>query len=454
MARVQKDLIMMRNRRKDRKKSESSPVEDSLASLLPSRATIEHLIRLYFDTYETTLRVIHIPTFWTEYRNHLPISQWREPFIAVILTILASVSCVAVSELSFKDDVSTARVAAQKWIAAVDKWWNRQSQKHLTIETFQVAILLLLAKNTNTLKRKRAWADSGSILRLAISAGFQREPSECMGNISVFDQEMRRRIWATVFEWDLAASISRGVSPMAVSIPSDCRAPLNINDTELDKDSQHLPESRPSSERTDTSFPYVSLQSLSLRTTLTSLLNDPNVHTSWLEVLSYEERIQQELKALPLWVCERNSLSAVMLDLQVRQFILWLYAKNARGEPGPRTTYARMACVNASAEIVEMYQKLGAANVNALNMLRSDMYQCIITISLNLLEEAKSKVAYNIRINYLTQIQMYPWQAHSSAFSNPFARKHSCFLRIKFSKLGKATITYIRTPRCYFSPRD
>ena len=345
-----------------------------------------------FETYETILRVIHIPTFWSEYQD-LPISQWREPFITVILMILASVSCVAVSQLSFQDDVSTARITAQKWVTAIDKWWNNQSLKHLTIETFQVGILLLLAKTTNALKRKRAWIDSGIILRLAISAGFHWEPSECMGKISVLDQEMRRRIWATVSEWDLAASTSRGVSPMVVSIHSDCRAPLNINDAEIDKDCQHLPEPRPSSEQTDTSFPQISLQSLSLRTSLTSILNDPNAHIPWSEVLTYEERIQQELKALPPWTRERNTLNAITLDLQIRQFILWLYAKDARGEPSPRTTYARLACLNASAETIDIYLKLDPANLNALNILRIDMYQCIITISLNLLEEAKRKTS-------------------------------------------------------------
>ena len=380
----------MRKRRKAGKKAKPVPAASDLLSLLPPPEAMDYKVQLYLETYETTLRIIHKPSFWAEYRAK-PSHQWRESFTAVVLMIVAAVNCAAVSELNFTEDISTTRIETQRLVAAVDEWWERQSQKHLTAEAFQVQLLSLLAKATTALKRKRAWTNSGFLLRVAISAGFHRDPSELGGTISVFEQEMRRRLWATIVEWDLAVSIQRGLPPMAASVPAVCRAPLNINDVDIQQESQALPEGRPLSERTDTSFLQISLRSLSLRTSLASLLNDPGARLSWSEILSYEEEIQQELRNLPEWTHGRDTLDAAMLDLQLRQYILWLYSYHSRGLPGPKTAYARLATVNAASEMIEQYTRLSVADVNALNMLRNDMFQCIVTISLNMMSEAKSK---------------------------------------------------------------
>ena len=311
--------------------------------------------------------------------------------------IVAAVNCVAVSELNFTEDISTTRAETQRLVTAVDQWLEQQSQKHLTAETFQVQLLSLLAKATTALKRKRAWTNSGFLLRVAISAGFHRDPSELRETISVFDQEMRRRLWATIVEWDLAISIHRGLPPMAASIPVVCGAPLNIDDVDIHQESQALPEEKPLSERTDTSFLQISVRSLSLRTSLASLLNDPKARLPWSEVLSYEEKIREELHSLPEWTRGRDALDATMLDLQLRQYILWLYSYHSRGQPGPKTAYARLATVNAASEMIEQYTRLSVADVNALNMLRNDMFQCIVTISLNMISEAKSRPIHSTR---------------------------------------------------------
>ncbi|KAI4151263.1 MAG: hypothetical protein LQ340_003599 [Diploschistes diacapsis] len=306
LARVQKDLEDMRSREKERRRHRP-PVEQNLLTLLPSREIVDRLTRLYFDTYEHIYRILHRPSFWAQYGCG-DYHTWSESLVAIVLLVVATVNCLSTTELSFHDQNSSAREAAETWITSVELWLSRQSQKHVTMEFFQTHCLLLLAKRINCIKRKRAWTASGNLLRQAVSSGLHLEPSLIEKNeISVFEQEMRRRLWATIFEWDLDASTMRGVPPLASSVPSNCNAPLNINDDQMESSSELAPKAKPLNEKTETSFLKVSLQSLPLRVSLASTINDSNTHLSFEDILHYEARINEELDKLPMWVKEPNA---------------------------------------------------------------------------------------------------------------------------------------------------
>ena len=402
---MQKDLQEKRSRTKARKRQAARHVEENLFALLPSQEVVDRLMRLYFDTYEHTLRILHRPSFWAEYGNGDP-RTWKESFVAVVLLVSATVSCLSSAEPNFHDDTSAAREAAEQWTASAELWLSRQSQKHVTLEIFQIHCLLLLAKRNNVIKRKRAWVASGNFLRIAISHGLHLEPSEFdRDQITIYEQEMRRRIWATAFEWDLEASIIRGVPPMASTIPSDCHAPLNINDEQIDGTSRETPMARPSSERTDASFLTESLQSLPLRTSLTSVLNDSRIRMTFEEVLDYEARIHQELEKLPGWVKGPNArtcnglpnvfqsltFEGALLDIQLRQYLIYIHNPFTRKGSDTQRAYSRMACLMASEKILDYHFKLAAAGNHALGFQGSGLFTSIITISLTMLLEAQSR---------------------------------------------------------------
>ena len=402
---MQKDLQEKRSRTKARKRQAARHVEENLFSLLPSQEVVDRLVKLYFDTYERTLRILHRPSFWTEYGNG-DSRNWKEPFVAVVLLVSATVNCLSSVEPNLHDDTSTAREAAEQWTASAELWLSRQTQKHITLEIFQVHCLLLLAKRNNVIKRKRSWVASGNFLRIAISHSLHLEPSGFdLDQITVFEQEMRRRIWATAFEWDLEASIIRGVPPMASTIPSDCHAPLHINDEEIDRNSKEIPTGRPSNERTDTSFMTESLRSLPLRTSLTSVLNDTRVHMTFEEVLEYEARIYQELEKLPSWVKDSNTrtcnglpngfqaltFEGALLDIQLRQYLIHLHNPFTRRGSNTQRAYSRMAALMASEKILDYHFHLADTGNHALSFQGSGLLTSIITISLTMLLEAQSK---------------------------------------------------------------
>ena len=392
----------MRHRGKERRHAAKAIQLDPLA-ILPSHEVIARLVRLYFDTYENTYRILHRPTFWAEYGSG-DSQSWSEGFRAIVLLMLATTKCLSTTETSFRDDITVAREDADRWISTAEGWLSRHSFKHMTREYFQASCLSLLAKRINGISRKQAWIQSGSLLRTAISCGLHLEPSDLTsGSISVFDQEMRRRLWAIIFEWDLEASMERGVPPMSSSISSDCRSPSNINDNQFDGSSQSLPEPRSLSDKTETSFLSLSLPSLPLRMSLTSVINDDRISVSFEEALQYEAKVNKELDNLPHWVKHPNccacqglpdvfkshTLEGVLLDIQLRRYLIYLFSSFTHNAPTSQKAYSRMACMNAASQILEYHFKLAAAGNHSLSLMSNDLFTAIIAISTNMLREAQ-----------------------------------------------------------------
>ena len=94
---------------------------------------------------------------------------------------------------------------------------------------------------------------SGYVLRLALQQGYHRDPSQ-HPNISVFDGEMRRRIWSCVSQHEMLFSEKVGLPKAIRYSECDTTPPRNLNEDELFEDMTELPPSRPDTEHTDLSY--------------------------------------------------------------------------------------------------------------------------------------------------------------------------------------------------------
>ena len=390
LARIRSNLKTLDTRRKNEIEKASASTNPSLFDLLPGRDTADRLVRLYFSTFETTYRILHAPTFWKEYQ-----SFWEDPqkgrleFAAILLLTIASVHCISTKEpWTFLAENSPARESALLWIKVCEIWLQYQSEKHLVLASFQIRCLLLLAKQTNVLKTKRAWTSAGTLLRFAMSAGLHRDPSLLNGKISVFDQEMRRRLWASMVELELQASFDRGMPSLSTGLSCDCAPPLNINDEDIDESSKELPKPKPSQEYTASSYLQISQTSLSLRVSLNSLLNDSGSNIQYQDMLLYDEKILQCLEAIPCWPdregLQSSALTRALLDIQLRQYLVLLHSPFAR-QAGSHSRYelSRMVCCNTSKIILDQHSNLTASGNFALCSLRIDVFRAILQICHN-----------------------------------------------------------------------
>lgn len=368
-----------------------------LEALLPTRMETDHLVAVYLDQFEQLHRIIHIPSFKREYAKFwIPTEIRPAAMTALVLSMMSVSSCLHGSNSSppkFQGMVSCAHKTAEKWIAACEDWYAVQSHKHRRLIHYQVALLIYLGKRVNGIKKKRFWTHAGLLTREGISLGLHRDPDAMIGaskNISLFNQEMRRRLWATIQEFDFQASFDNGLPTIVSTLHMDAKPPRNINDDEFDEDSKELPDSKPITEYTSASFQHLCRQSLPLRLELSKLLAGPPDDLDYEQVIRYTNEITQEIDALPSWDTSASMekdgspkplLAYTLLHVQLRQYIMPLHQPFLRMRKiNSKYQFSEVMFYNAARDMVLLHDKLTECGVRTLNFLREDA----LTLALNL----------------------------------------------------------------------
>ncbi|KAF2490610.1 hypothetical protein BU16DRAFT_566619 [Lophium mytilinum] len=356
----------------------STPPCAKLLELMPSRPKTDILCKTYFDTFETTFRILHAPTFWAQYA-----AFWDDPkspsikseFLALLLLLMACVLCASPEEpIRFTPNGSMCREQATTWIFACDAWIRAQSNKHRTLATYQIRILRVIAASVNCLKTKECYVQVEGLLIYMKSAGMHRNPSLLVGRCTPFEAEMRRRMWATTMELELQASLDRGTASMLSAVLYDCPPPSNINDQDLSENDAALPQSRPQDEFTDASYLYLSSRTLLSRVKLSSVVQDQDCRASFEELLQHEQRITDALGTIPKWEEPRALQARTLLDVQLRQFLTMLYSSFVQQDPEAysRNRYSRTVCLDACVAMLEGHMRLVDRRNFALCLMRQD----------------------------------------------------------------------------------
>lgn len=386
-----------RSQRKAEVQAKYLAADPELEALLPPKMEMDILVTVYLDQFEQLHRIVHIPSFKREYDKFWHSSEPRPAaFTALVLSMMAVSSCMYSNSSTppkFTGMVSIAHKTAEKWIWACDEWYSKQSHKHRRLIHYQIALLLFLAKRVNNIKKKRYWTNSGQLTREGISLGLHRDPDFMIGakrNISIFNQEMRRRLWATIQEFDFQAGFDNGLPTIISALHMDAKPPRNMNDDEFDEDSTELPESRPVSEYTASSFQHLCRQSLPLRLELSRYLSGPQEDLDYEQVIRYTNEITQEIDALPSWDTSASMdgegapkplLAYTLLHVQLRQYIMPLHQPFLRmRKVNSKYQFSEVMFYNAARDMVLLHDKLTECGVRTLNFVREDA----LTLALNL----------------------------------------------------------------------
>ena len=289
---------------------------------------------------------------------------------------------------------------ATKLIDTCEAWLKVQSNKHTTLSTYQVNVLLFLARKMNCIKMKREWANAGHLVRLAQSAGFHREPTSLSTKISVFDQEMRRRLWATILELELHISINRGM-PSSVSAEGwDSRAPANIDDEDFDTSSKDLPPPKSLATYTRSSFLALAQKSAPFRIELLSRINSIRSNLQFEDVLAYDAKIRQILDDLPDWnvgaAITKAQFARTMTRLQVLEFVMLIHQPFATQTLSQsRYFYSRASTRDAASTVLNAYHNLPEPMNLALCLFRDDQFRAALSICHDLCTSQSTTVSTN-----------------------------------------------------------
>ena len=366
-----------------------------LAAMLPAKGRADAFLQEYFDTFETTYRVLHVPTFVRRYEEF-----WANPddstteFVVQLLLVMATViATVPGGPEGFVGRSSISRETATRWIESAETYLQHYSQKHTTLEYYQTHVLLLLAKRMNCYKVKREWTTAGVVLRMAMAAGLHREPTFLSSKISLFDQEMRRRLWFSILELEMQTSCDRGMRASTAPDDWDVLPPLNIHDEDFDESTQSLPATKPLTEFTRSSFLCKAVQHLPLRMELLSRINNLSKTLELDAVMAYDDRIRQLLDSLPEWPDRaQTAVPKTMSRLVLHEFLLLLHQPFAlHSVEESRFFYSRCASRDSALTVMLTYQELPESKRLSLSNLRDDGIRAVLASCHDLVTKSPGK---------------------------------------------------------------
>jgi hypothetical protein len=259
--------------RKSIKSQESVPCLDPFPGLygtIPTRDTCDQLVRAYLRTFELVYRILHVPTFWKQYNQYWESPQTAPPSFTMKLLLVLAIG----STFYQNEDFARVQASAVQWVYAAQWWLTGPTERYtLNMDGMQVQCLLLIAKQASSQGIGTIWISSGSLLRFAFSLGLHRNPTQ-FSVLSLFQCEMRRRLWATVLEMVVQFSFDASMPSLLSFDDFDCDAPANIDDDEIDENTKIQPSSKPASTLTQMSIQTLLLKSIRKRYEVVHLIND------------------------------------------------------------------------------------------------------------------------------------------------------------------------------------
>ncbi|KAF2198585.1 hypothetical protein GQ43DRAFT_378261 [Delitschia confertaspora ATCC 74209] len=309
-----------------------------LREFLPPKSTCDRLVQIYCRYFERSERVLHIPTFLQQYKSIWANSDPELCKSSCTIPLVTGALAMAYSmDDSTPPDEDTSHRSYLK-SAAIDftqAWLDELGRKQRgELSTLQVEILLLLARTLRQELPERLWSATGSLVRSAMVMGLHMDPAS-VPKISPFQAEMRRRLWTTIMEMDLQASMGVGQPVSAPDIDFAPLLPTNIDDSEFDEHSTALPEPKPLSVMTDTLFQVYLASCLPQRVKAVSLLQGAPIKIDLAKAVKHGRRVEEFLwrkppvlalgSAIPSSNDPGGLLHKILVDLFLRRPLLSLY---------------------------------------------------------------------------------------------------------------------------------
>ncbi|OJJ59267.1 hypothetical protein ASPSYDRAFT_105414, partial [Aspergillus sydowii CBS 593.65] len=337
----------------------NEPVAD-LRNTIPPREECDELVRCYLRTFEGVYRVIHVPSFWSEYEEFWTRSETdseTSPFLVKLVLILAIGTVFRPSD---RNDVYAQQV--QKWIYAAQWWLAGPTDKSTAnLDGLQAICLLLIARKACGLGSS-PWLSTGSLMRAAMAMGLHRSPTN-FSSLSKLAAELRPRLWATVVELVLQDSLESG-TPILIPAHFDTTVPSNVDDTDLGPETASVSTAAIADQVTDSSVQVLLQGSVRLRVEILNVIHDSKGQ-SYQQALDLGGKMRAVCRNAAAFLRSANTrrrrgfslelgeFHAKFVASQLHWYILALYMPFfVQARKDPQYYYARKACLESASVIV------------------------------------------------------------------------------------------------------
>ncbi|KAI8946429.1 fungal-specific transcription factor domain-containing protein [Xylaria longipes] len=312
-----------------------TPIQKRMADVLPSRAVCDHLVQFYIRGSETLYRVLHIPSFMSQYNRHWDGNQQHEYFLPQLLSVLCiGYRFLGTNNGQYQNDregihVPTACALVRTWLASL------RGKQLVEFSSLQTEVLALMARRVLNSQNHETWQHLGLLVRMAMTMGLHRDPSEFPHEILPFWAEQRRKLWTTILELDIHMSIQCNLPSCIREGDFTCRPPSNLDECQLYPNMIELPPSKPIEVDTDSRIQVFAAKTLITRFKVVDLINRIDALEDYQQILDIGAELEQVLEDIRYVVpqihlndtneAHRQWMTRVILDMNCRRPLLALY---------------------------------------------------------------------------------------------------------------------------------
>ncbi|KAJ5459114.1 hypothetical protein N7530_011058 [Penicillium desertorum] len=264
----------------------------NLKDLIPPQAITDQLIQAYLRTFESVLRVLHVPLFLHECQGF-----WERPLASsedFQLQLLLVISIGALFSPKLRDSCNESA-----WVhAAESRLLSNGGDSWTGLTDVQNFCLLMIAR---LISPYHSGADLvglsvESLMRAAMRIGLHISP-KMLPQMSFYEQELRRRLWSTVLEISLQFSIEVGAVPLIPMDGVDFELPLNVPDESFDQNTETEPTSKPLDDLSHTSIQIFLMESFPVRLEIARMVNCPRREIPYQRLLQLSSRLSAHCRS-------------------------------------------------------------------------------------------------------------------------------------------------------------
>ena len=367
---VIKECRSLRESIKNQPAAKLNQLLTDLRKTFPDRASCDQLVYSYLRTFELIYRVLHIPSFWKEYDKF-----WEQPEAAESLFVMKLMVILAIGT-TFHPHKGTIpehpyRCLTEKWIYGAQWWLTGPSEKStFSMDGLQLFCLVLISRQACGLGAS-PWLSTGALLNMAMTMGLHRDPA-AFPTLSVFQSEMRARLWTTVLELVVQSSLDSG-TPILLPQGFEIRKPMNIDDEDFSPDSVTEPIPKPYNRPTESSIQILLSQSLKLRVEAVELISTCPKQF-YKKVLDMGTELREVCRNIASFFqsytlrrstdgSQVSNFHRTFLDMLIHRYILFLHTPfMLQAKTKPEFYYSRKVCLESAMVIASFADNLNLPN--------------------------------------------------------------------------------------------
>lgn len=364
----------------------------------PDPEVTNQLVQIYFNSFESYLRILHFPSFRAEYEDYIKDpGTAKASFVVILLLVMANTT-------SLLDDAGLQqewRAKARSWIHVAQNWVSAPIEKdRLSLDGLQVYYLLLLARQVNYVGADLVWISAGSLMRMAIQMGLHQDPDH-LGGMALLQKEIRRRLWYTILEMNVQAALDSGMRPMVTADDFDTRPPSNLNDEDLDNEMQWDSPKEMFPTPTRASFQCLLASSVLLRLEATIIINALQEELPYDRILRLGEELASVCRNATVSIDHHKSVAKNLWPTEFpysccdhfhRRFLLCLHLPYAaKAAHNPMYSFSSKAGFEAALDIV--------------SLLDDEIYRRLLLVGGGMFRDILTRGALLVFLELITQLE-------------------------------------------------